>query len=62
MSQLERAYCDKIIKKHTCDCCDSRLPDSFWLDDSGVLHVRFDADHPNDIIDDEVLFTELLGS
>jgi len=60
MNILQENYRAEIIASHDCDCCNPIFPDEYHLDDEGILHIRFDADHPNDIRDFKVLFTELL--
>ena len=60
MTELKEIYREDIIRSHDCDCCNPKFPDEYHLDDEGMLHVRYDADHTNDIMDFEVLFTDLL--
>jgi len=61
---LER--CKKVLYKriensHTCKCCSAKYPDMLHLTDEGKLFCRYDANHPNDIIDFEYNIDELLS-
>ena len=40
----------EIERDHSCECCRPRTYDDGWFVDAGI-HLRIDADHPNDIWD-----------
>ncbi|MBT3042188.1 MAG: hypothetical protein KME67_04940 [Candidatus Thiodiazotropha sp. (ex Codakia orbicularis)] len=51
----------KVDKEHECTCCGPRYPDSYFIDDNGIFHVRYNANHPNDIRDEEIDIDELIA-
>jgi len=63
LDQCIKAHHALIEERHECKCCSPEYPCSsdYFLDDEGTLHARWDADHPNDIRDEEISITELLG-
>ena len=48
------------VEKESCKCCPVRYPGAFVFTEDGLLFYRYDADHPNDIIDFEVNIDDLL--
>lgn len=56
------AYRGQVEKDHDCKCCDPTYPDSCYLYDDGTICFRYDADHPNDIVDINTTIEEILGT
>jgi len=62
-NRCKKALFKRLKDNHTCKCCDVEYPydGDMHVTDSGMFFYRFDADHPNDIIDFEINIDKLLS-